>query len=277
MATDMPPMSLEQVQTYYSQPASTRNSRSTGLVSADAQTQKSDAQSARMRALVDTGTGIGLRAGISWQIANINTQIKKNERNFDSIYDFESLMIRQRVIPAVISEARDLYNQEGDLALRLSGAFYRIESQPRFASVAPNWRAYLSFPNPITESIATFGSMLPRDESERNMWDAGIVSGWTQGVDQANLMLRSGLDRMNRDFTGMLRFHSFVIEGKISMPMIAAESIPVTKDGGTMALDETLLRITTLPTFNSKLDVWKGFVVRSANVPSETTESKGGE
>lgn len=265
MAIDMPPMSLEQVQAYYSQPASTRAERANGTVLEDAKSQKTEAQNVRARALTDTGTGIGLRAGIAWQIANINKQIKKNERNLDSIYNFESLMIRQRVVPAVISEARDLYNQDGDLALRLSGAFYRIESQPRFSSVAPNWRAYVTFPPPASENVVTFNSMLPRDESERAIWDRAVADGWLQGVEQANLMLQAGFDRMNRDYTGMLRFHSFVIEGKISLPVIAAESIAVSKEGGTMALDETLLRITTLPAFNSKPEAWKGFVVRSSN------------
>nr|WP_240533995.1 type IV secretory system conjugative DNA transfer family protein [Aeromonas veronii] len=72
-------------------------------------------------------------------------------------------------------------------------------------------------------------------------------------VEQANLMLQYGLDRMNRDYTGMLRFHSFVMQGKLTMPAIASESIAVTHNGQTMAVDETLLRITTLPEFNGKM------------------------
>jgi defect-in-organelle-trafficking protein DotC len=267
MAVDMPPMSLEQVQSYYAQPAANRADRPRGSVLEDVKAQKLDAQNVRARALIDMGTGIGLRAGIAWQIANINKVIHQNERNLDSVYDFESLMIRQRVVPAVISEARDLYNQDGDLALRLSGAFYRIESQPRFSSVAPNWRAYLTFPPPPPENTVTFNSMLPRDDQERDIWNKAVTDGWMQGVEQANLMLQAGLDRMNRDYTGMLRFRSFVIEGKISMPVIAAESIAVTKEGATMAVDETLLRITTLPAFNAKADAWRGFVVRSSTLP----------
>nr|WP_240533992.1 type IV secretory system conjugative DNA transfer family protein [Aeromonas veronii] len=58
---------------------------------------------------------------------------------------------------------------------------------------------------------------------------------------------------MNRDYTGMLRFHSFVMQGKLTMPAIASESIAVTHNGQTMAVDETLLRITTLPEFNGKM------------------------
>ena len=78
-------------------------------------------------------------------------------------------------------------------------------------------------------------------------------------------MFKHAMDRMNRDFAGMIRFRTFAVEGKLSMPAIASESIPVTRDGQTMAVDETLLRITTLPTFDGTSSHWKGVVTASAN------------
>ena len=221
------------------------------------------AAGARTQAIRDNAFALGVKGGISWQLNRIRAIIDRNARNLDSVYDFGHLMIQDRVVAPVISEARDLYNQDGDRALRLSGAYYRIESQARFSSVAPSWRLYLTFPK-IRIDYSTLTRMLkPRDEDEHRLWRLAVADGWRQGVEQANLMLRNGMDRMNRDFTGMLRFHTFVMQGKLRMPAVASEQIPVTQQGETMAVDETLLRITTLPAFTADSRRWTGVITQS--------------
>ena len=91
--------------------------------------RKNAAASTRTQAIRDTALSLGVKGGIVWQLDNIRLIINRRARDLDTVYDFAHLMIQERVVPPVISEARDLYNQDGDLALRLSGAYYRIESQ----------------------------------------------------------------------------------------------------------------------------------------------------
>lgn len=230
--------------------------------SGEASADLNGAQVARAKAVHDAALSVGLKAGMAWQLRNIDSVITSMARDLDQVYDFGALMINQRVVPAVITESRNVYNQEGDYAVRLSGAFYKIERQARLSSVPPSWREYLSFPRGVA-SIPT-NVLAVRDGNERIVWEQAVKSGWSQGVEQANLMLTQSMDRLNRDFGGMSRFHRFVIEGKVSLPAIATEDIPVSHSGATMAVDETLLRITTLPEFNSKLGAWKGLVISSS-------------
>lgn len=266
MAMDMPPMTLEDAQRLYDKPAYVQTVNPQDMTSAtDAvKAQKNEASKARSQAILDTALGIGIKTGIAWQLNNIDGAVKRRQRDFDTIYDFSHLMVRDRVVPPVITEARDLYNQDGDYALRLSGAYYKIEYQARFSSVSPNWRDYLTFPKPAVDRTVLMAALLPRDGDEQRVWRLAVADGWRQGVEQANLMLQNALDRMNRDLTGMLRFHTFVMQGKISMPAIASESIPVTQVGATLAVDETLLRITTLPQFNGQMASWSGVITPSA-------------
>ncbi len=258
MAMDLPPMSLEQAQQLHERPAYVQSAGpNSSAVAAELMAQQNDAQRARSQALLDTALGVGVKAGIAWQLNNISKDIQARERALDTIYDFGGLMIQSRVVPPVIIEATDLYNQDGDYALRLSGAYYKIETQARFSSVAPSWRAYLSFPTGARPSPG-YDMIKPTTSAEKNLWKQGVADGWQQGVDQANVMLEHSLDLLNRDFTGMLRFHRFVLQGKITMPVIASESIPVTNDGATMTVDETLLRITTLSEFDGDMKKWTG-------------------
>lgn len=267
MAMDMPPMSMEQAQRLYEGPAyvqvvgGSRNQSSEAA--AVLMAEQNEAQRARSQALLDTALGVGVKAGIAWQLEKIRGDVRAKERTLDTIYDFGSLMIQGRVVPPVIIQATDLYNQDGDLALRLSGAYYKIEAQAKFSSVAPSWRSYLSFP--ASHGVqSSYGMIRPTNSDEKGLWEQAVADGWRQGVDQANIMFEHSLDRLNRDFTGMIRFHEFVLQGKITMPVVASESIPVTNDGSTMTVDETLLRITTLPEFDGDMNKWLGLTPGSA-------------
>lgn len=261
------PMTLNEAQYLYDKPAYVETVETENPTGADALKKlKADADNeaagARSKALFNTALSVGVKAGLAWQINNIEKVIQRRARELDTIYDFGHLLIQDRVVPPVITEARDLYNQDGDYAFRLSGAYYTIENQARFSSVAPNWRAYLSFPESSVDRSSLI-SMFPRDDNEEEVWRLAVADGWKQGVEQANLMLEYGMDRMNRDFTGMIRFHTFVMEGKITMPAIAFDQIPVTKSGSTMAIDESIFRITTLPEFNGNMKTWSAGVTTS--------------
>jgi defect in organelle trafficking protein DotC len=277
MPVDQLPMSLDDVQRLYERPAIVRTlpadgGNAKGVVGGGNEVKKAHAQ-----AVFDAGLKVGLKSGLAWQLTNVNAVVSEMSRDLDLVYNFGALMINQRVVPAVITEARNLYNQDGDYAVRLSGAMYKIERQARFTSVPPSWREYLSFPK--AQSVDREEVMAVRDDEDRNIWRMAVRNGWGQGVEQANLMLVQAMDRLNRDFSGMARFHRFVVEGKVSLPAIAAEDIPVSQDGATMAVDETLLRLTALPQFNSKMGAWQGIVItdsksRPAEASGEATKGR---
>jgi defect-in-organelle-trafficking protein DotC len=147
--------------------------------------------------------------------------------------------------------------------------FTKLNDNRVSPSVSPNWREYLTFPKAVVDSSLV--TMKPTTEEESVVWRIAVKNGWDQGVEQANIMLTQAMDRMNRDYGGMTRFHRFVIMGKVSMPAIASEDIPISQNGATMAVDETLLRITTLPEFNGKLDQWQSVVI---STPKPDAKSK---
>lgn len=68
----------------------------------------------------------------------------------------------------------------------------------------PNWRDYLYFGTAAVGDEPVFGNLRPKNDVEREIWRDYIAKGWNQGVDQANVMLQYGLDRLNRDLTGMI-------------------------------------------------------------------------
>lgn len=216
----------------------------------------------KLRALSDYARSVAIRAGISAALTEINGQISANARQLDAIYNFNPLMIHGRVVPPVITEARDLYNQSGDLEIRTSEAIFKIFKQARFASTAPNWRNYLVFP---IESSAyekysyTGGDLMPTDAVEKEVWEEATRAGWKEGIQQASIMLEQSFDRLNRDYVGMVRYHLLTVEGKVTMPVVSDYRLYDSNNGTKMVLDEKLLKLEVLPTFvkkNSTLGIY---------------------
>lgn len=211
-------------------------------------------QQARETAMKEYAYNLAIKTAITSQLGKAHDDVKANSRNLDAIYNFEQLMIQGKVVPPVITEARNLYNQNTPNQIRLSGAVYDIYAQARFSSTAPNWRDYLVFPNERDAyELIAFGAtgFEPKNERERKIWVTATKQGWDAGIAQANDMVLTAMDRLNRDYVGMVRFHTFVAQGRVSMPVISSYNLYDSNLGERLVLDERLLQIQTLPTFKT--------------------------
>ncbi|MDK2123866.1 type IV secretory system conjugative DNA transfer family protein [Parachitinimonas caeni] len=220
----------------------------------------------RLQAVRDVALGVGMRGGMAHRSKVIDQVLADRARDLDRIYDFSGLLVHGRIIPPVLSEARDIYTQEGGDTLRLAGNLFKVEAQARFSSRPPHWRQYLALPS--TEGVVPNDLFLPRDGEEREAWKRAVAEGWRIGIEQANLILASQLDRLNRDFIGMVRYHIYVKKNLITMPVMAQQNMPLNLSGDALAVDETLLRIVTLPAFNTDQTSWKA--LPSPTAPAQT-------
>lgn len=213
----------------------------------------------RLEALREAALGLGARGGLAYQAGIQNRALEIVARDLDTIYDFSTLMIAGRVIPAVMSKVVDLYKQDGANIVRLSGTQYRIEAQARFSSRPPIWREYLiqEF-GPVTPPNS---ALLPRTLEEQDIWRRLVAEGWEQGVEQAKIMLTTNQARLNRDFTGMVLYHRLALDNVVTMPVVASSHMPVTGSGDVLGLDETLLRITEVPKFQRDAKKWQALTL----------------
>lgn len=213
----------------------------------------------RLDALREAALGLGARGGLKSQTRVINKALDQVKRNLDTVYDFAPLMIRGRVVPAVLTETREVYTQGGETKLRLAGRSYKVEAQARFSSRPPHWRDYL-YVDYGDEDPMPSRSLLPRTGEEQEVWRKITTEGWTQGVEQANVNFQTNLNRLTRDYTGMVRYHVLALKRMVTMPVVAEQSMPINMSGNTMSLDETLLRITAMPEFNADMSDWTPLV-----------------
>lgn len=213
----------------------------------------------RYPALREAALSFGARGGLAHTSRQINKILQKRAAEFNRIYDFTKVMVPgpegTMVLPPVISEARDTYEIENDgKVLRLADAVYEIIEQARFAPVAPLWHSYLvrdyGPPTPPPHAL------LPKNDGERDLWKRWVTEGWMQGVQQAHEIFQADLNRLERDFTGMVRYRQLHAQGKVNEVIAASTDLGVTGTGQDMRVNDRALRITREATLEMDASKW---------------------
>lgn len=213
------------------------------------------------KAMLESAYQHGIKAGIASGVKGINSILndKQTQRQLDSIYNFQYLTLGDKVVPPVITEAKNIVQNKGGTTLKTTGVVYKIEKQAYFSTLPPNWRQYFSFPNDkyaLDMSETPTKEMMPKGSEEYKMWKERTTEGFNEGLNIANKMFEHSLNKLNRDYIGMIRFHEFVLDGKISMPSLSRSSLAVTNTGSTMTIDQKALTIRTLPSFDGNILKW---------------------
>ncbi len=208
--------------------------------------------------LRDTALSLGARAGLAWRASEINVLVSRNERNLDLIYNFNSLLLDNNVLPPVLIEGRQTLDQASDDVIRVADRAYTIQSQARFVTLAPTWRDYLKMH--YKDPDVPDSSLLPRNEVEKNVWDKYLDEGWQAGITQADIIFAENLGRLKRDYEGMIRYRTLLAQNIVSLPFVAQVNLGVTGGDSQMAINDRILRITTLPQFNSASNEWTALV-----------------
>ena len=202
-------------------------------------------------AMKDAALSYGARAGLAWESRNINRMLQGRSSEIARTYDFQRTMIKGpdnvTILPPVISEARQAWEtSEAGKTLRVADTVYEIVEQARFAAVPPLWQAYLvrdyKTPEPPPDSL------LPKDSTEREQWRKWVSEGWSMGQKQAREIFQADLERLERDFNGMVRYKALLEQGKVSAPVVADAKFGTTGTGQDMRVNDRAIRITRDPT-----------------------------
>lgn len=227
--------------------------------------QVSQVNPMREASLREVALGVGARGGLAWEYDRINNILYVAKDKLDKSWDFKRLLISRpgkgaqsvtyTILPPVLVEANEIYDQEGEDKLTLADTTYKIESQAKFVSVAPSWRDYIVHEFPAVEK--PHDSLLPQNNAERKIWKEAVQKGWENGISQADSIFRSDLNKMRRDFEGMIRYMNLANRGMVSKPFVAEAQKGVTGNGNELNIGERVLKITAKPQLNSNSHDWK--------------------
>lgn len=208
----------------------------------------------RLAALRETAMTVGAQGALAWRAIHIDQALQQESNYLDNIFDFNQLLLNHDVLPPVLSEADDSLNLDNDDTIRLADHTYQIVSPARFVTAAPTWRTYLwlDYKKPSMPDT----SLLPKNKAEAQVWNYYLRQGWQQGLVQANEIFSDNLNRLKRDFTGMVLYRKLLAQNMVSSPYVAQTNLGVTGNANHLSIGDRILRITAQSKLQTNASKW---------------------
>lgn len=229
------------------------------IIVSQSDSAKQAESSARIESIKTIVREAATRNAMRARLKEISNIVQVNERKLDTVYNFQPYMINTVVVPPVIVEAHNISDVQNSRSFSVLGTRYEIKENARFSHLPPNWRDFLTFNVESYEvGVDSLPSELkPKTNQEKKAFDDAMNRGVEDGVREADAIFSHQLNRLNQSYIGMLKFHQFVLNGKITMPAIARTNIALAGNGNTMMLNQSNFQITQLPKFVDDTRNWK--------------------
>lgn len=214
----------------------------------------------RRRALVEAAQGYGSQMGYArrgWEIENL---LQSRSSDLSQVFDFNRVVSEAPVkagyiVPPIVSRSFDAFTSENDgREASVADEYLTIVAPGKIVPVQPTWRDYLLFSAIAPEEPAK--SLLPRSQVEKGIYDELFQSGWSAGVELADAELSSRLDRLNRDYEGMLQYRRLVSMGMMDRLVLQDADFGVTGGGDEMRIGSRTVKIVSDAEFETNPRRW---------------------
>ena len=214
----------------------------------------------RLDSLREAAISYGARGGLAMRQYEIWKQLQRSQTAMTKTFDFRRLLIKAPanllIEPPIIYESLDAFDVDpSGREAAVSDRIYNINKNARIVAAPRDWRQYLER---IWDEVSPPPSVLiPENYAEREAWRKWVAEGWDMGYMQADDILQSDIDRLLRDFTGMVRYRILLSQEKVSAPFAVFEDRGVTGGGRIMRVGDRAIRITGPSVLKPQSEAWR--------------------
>ncbi|OFW82638.1 MAG: hypothetical protein A2018_08000 [Alphaproteobacteria bacterium GWF2_58_20] len=213
----------------------------------------------RNDAIREAALSYGARGGLSARTFELMLEVAKYDTEMSRVFDFRQLLVPapsgMLIEPPVIDESQYALKvapegQEAAVADRV----FAIDKPARIVSAPRDWRSYIEREWDMVEPPVAV--LLPRTDEERASWRKWVSEGWKMGFQQADEIFQADLDRLVKDYTGMVRYRMLLAQGMVSAPYAMHQDRGVTGGGKEMRVGDRAIRITGPSQFEPRAERW---------------------
>lgn len=211
----------------------------------------------REEAIYEAAYTVALQASVKQRYTEINNVLESLDKELDKAFNFTPLMMYgNRVMPPIVTQAGSSFDlREPKLAVT-SDKTFRIFKDARIVTLAPSWRDYMYKEFGAIENINRLLS--PKDNAEQQLWQKAVLTGWAEGQSQAHKIFKINLNRLVRDYNGVIQYLLLADQGIMSMPQLATgkHSVKESEEGQALDINQTVYRLTEDAAFQD-VKKWK--------------------
>ncbi len=218
----------------------------------------------RSSALREAAMSLGSQHAFRRRAWEINRRLERRSAALSSVYDFNRVAssspgVPGYVLPPVVGKALDAYALgNGGRSAAHAEEVYDLLKPARLSPVVPTWRDYLVIDARIPRDPPA--ALRPRSGKERGRYRNWFEEGWRSGIAQADAEFRLRLERLRRDFEGMLEYRRLVRLGMVLEPTIESGMEAVAGSEDAMRIAVRRVRIAGGSEFNLDASQWRDAV-----------------
>lgn len=206
--------------------------------------------------LNDAGHTVGFQGGKAQRAYELREALQRYDETLSRLYDFRPLISKEGYLPPVIVTAKDIAHIKPD-QIRTAHRSYNIITPARFVSNPPGWRSYLLLGLSDQVADSPDSSVHPKNSKEKAVWQQAVRRGWEEGRGSADRTLESNMNRLTRDYTGMLRYSTLLAQGMVQLPTVKETQQSVTGTADELMIGDKTRRIEKPGSFILDKKTWK--------------------
>jgi defect-in-organelle-trafficking protein DotC len=221
------------------------------------QKQDEKARELRTRAVKEAAFTVAIQTAVKWRYDQITTILQSIEYDLNTAFDFRPLLLYgERLLPPVITKAGSSFQLSSPVEAVSADTTYRIFQDAKIVTAPPSWRDYMWKEFKVIDEINP--AVIPKDEEEEIVWKKAVIKGWHEGMQQAHRLFRINLNRLVRDYNGIITYTLLEHQGIVSMPMLSKGefSVQLSDDGRALDIERKIFRLTTNVKFTD-IQEWK--------------------
>lgn len=219
-----------------------------------------DVSDNRRQMLTEGGHTTGFRGGKAQRAWELRRDLEARAKQLDATYDFRPLISARGWLPPVITEAVDVAHVSPE-QIRTASRVYEIIQPERFVSNPPTWRTWLLTGLSTVPPDEPEGGLIPENGVQHNIWQAAVSEGWAEGRQSADETLEANVNRLTRDYNGMLQYMLLRRQNLITAPVVTERQQTVTGDSNKLTTGDRERRLESHAGFVTDKKSWKPVVI----------------
>ncbi|WP_203368670.1 type IV secretory system conjugative DNA transfer family protein [Cysteiniphilum marinum] len=231
--------------------------------------------SIRDKLVYSYGLRVGQQYGYAEQLQQLQNKINDKGTTLDQIFNFNAILaltntnqLATNLVPPVLLKAKDYVSNPNANTIEIAEHYYEIYAQAYLTERVPTWRNYLIQGIPRPQKIPD--SYLPKDSHEQAVWQKALSQGWALGIEQADREMLYRINRLSRDYNGMITYLILYAKNKVNAPLVAYARQSVVGSGDALSVNADRYQITSKAALVVNPTAWQF----SAESPKENKSDK---
>lgn len=221
----------------------------------------------RRDSLQEMALSYGSQAGYARRAWDIERVLQERSPALSETFDFARVTIPAprdvgMIVPPVVARAFTPFSVEDDgRAASAADEYLEVVAPARISPTVPTWRDYLLFD--VGSPDMPPNALRPASDAEDRLFQQWLTEGWESGLELAEAAFDERLNRLHRDYEGMLEYRRLVANGMIDELVVADADFGVVAeaDGSVMRIGERSVQIVDSARLIGNADRWRPIIV----------------